>query len=47
MMKVKKEVRYKVVKNGKTTHHKTKSAARKRAHGTAHRVRHHRKKHVV
>ena len=39
---VKKEIRYKVTKNGKT-----KRAANKRAHGTTHRVRHRRHKHVV
>ena len=49
MPRVKREIRYKVVKNGKVTHHETKSAARKRAHGVSHAVRHqhHRKRMVV
>ena len=44
---VKKEIRYKVTKNRKTTHHKTKRAANKRANGTTHRVCHRRHKPVV
>ena len=44
---VKKNIRYKVTKNRKTTQHKTKHAANKEAHRTTHRVRYSRNKHVV
>jgi len=44
MPQVKKVVRYKVVKNGHTTLFKKKSAARKRAHGESHPVRHHKRR---
>ena len=45
MPKVKRIVRYKVTKNGHTTTHKTKTAARKKAHETmsTHKHRHRRK----
>ena len=48
MPKVQKVVRYKVVKNGHTTLFKKKTAARKRAHGGSHPVRHHKHiRHIV
>ena len=48
MPQVKKVVRYKVVKNGHTTLFKKKTAARKRAHGGSHPVRHHKHiRHIV
>ena len=47
MSKVKRIVRYKVTKNGHTTTHKTKAAARKKAHGSMSTQKRHHKKHVV
>ena len=43
--KIHKVVRYTVKKNGHTTMHRTKTAAKKKAEGVVHR--HHRKRRVV
>ena len=47
MPQVKRIVRYKVTKNGHTTTHKTKAAARKKVHGSMSAHKQHHKKHVV